>query len=78
MLYALERNRHMNWTELSDRQGSRSMGRNAERALRTGTLLKVEMEMDGLSKCQAKNQEEAEQNSSSSCGHALSAPVAQI
>jgi hypothetical protein len=68
VLNTLKGDRDMNRTKLRNRQRGWSVGRNAERALPGRALLKIEMEVDGLSKCQADHQKETEENSSSSCG----------
>jgi hypothetical protein len=78
MLDTLERDRHMNWTKLRNRQSGWTMRRNAERALSGGALLKIEMKVDGLSKRQTEHQKEAKEYSSSSCRRTFWVSFVQI
>jgi hypothetical protein len=70
----------MDWTKLRDCQYGGSVSSYAQRALRRlseGALIKIEMEVNGLSKRQAEHKEETEQNSLSSRGRVCSTCFAQ-
>lgn len=59
----------MDWSKLRDRQyGGRvsSYAQGALRRLSEGALLKIEVEVNGLSKAQTEHKEQAKQNSRSS------------